>query len=424
MKTVSIALLAGVIGGAFAHPAAEAATFTEKVVHSFAGGTDGARPFGNVLDVKGTLYGTTINGGKGCHKLGCGTAFSIKLSTGVEAVRYSFGNHGPAPEGGLIDVNGKLYGTTFYGGGKGCGGPGCGTVFSLDMKTGTEKVLYSFCRQQNCADGRYPAAGLTEVGATLYGTTSQGGVNCANEGGCGTVISINPQTGAETVLYSFCGQQNCADGWGPLADMIGINGILYGTTALGGAYNDGTVFSLDPATGEETVLYSFSGGADGQYPAAALTNVNGVLYGTTAYGGGTGCEGSSGCGTVFSLDPGIGTEKVLYSFCSRKNCTDGAEPWAGLIDENGVLYGTTDFGGASGNGGETDCSPNPGCGTVFSFEPGTGAEKVVYSFCSQQNCADGAEPWTGLTNVKGTLYGATELGGTFEFGTVFKLAQH
>ena len=133
-----------------------------------------------------------------------------------------------------------------------------------------------------------------------------------------------------------------------------MTGILYGTTYVGGGtgcggYGCGTVFSLDPSTGTETVLHSFGNGTDGANPSASLIDVKGTLYGTTSTGGGTGCHGY-GCGTVFSLDPSTGAETVLYSFCCRRNCTDGANPYASLTAVNGKFYGTTESGGAYGYG--------------------------------------------------------------------------
>ncbi len=125
-----------------------------------------------------------------------------------------------------------------------------------------------------------------------------------------------------------------------------MNGTLYGTTWDGGAYNDGSVFSIDLSTGAETILHSFDN-TDGQWPVAGLINVKGTLYGTTFYGGAyTTCGDSFGCGTVFSLDPTTGVETVLYSFGG----TDGATPEGGLIHVNGGFYGTTCCGGTDGYG--------------------------------------------------------------------------
>jgi uncharacterized repeat protein (TIGR03803 family) len=352
----------------------------------------------------------------------------------VETVLYSFCSKqnctdGWEPSAGLIDLNGTLYGTTINGGAnrsKKCSFAdmdSCGTIFSLNPTTGAETVLHSFTSYRK--DGSGPVAGLIDIGGTLYGTTSGGGSHTKNCGyspngylmGCGTVFALDPNTGTETVLHSF--QDNGRDGYNPFASLIDVNGILYGTTLSGGHNNGcgtiegngcGTVFSVDRKTGAEKVLYSFCSQkncADGAWPVASLIDVNGTLYGTTWGGVGSGC-GGYGCGsTVFSLDPNTGKETAVYSFCSQKKCADGTLPKAGLVDVKGTLYGTTGLGGAYGGG------------TVFSLDPSTGKEAVVYSFCSEKNCTDGWLPSGDLIEVKGTLFGTTDGGGAFEVGTVF-----
>ena len=233
----------------------------------------------------------------------------------------------------------------------------------------------------------------------------------------------------ETVLYSFA---NGADGV-PLAGLIADNrGALYGTTVNDGISGIGTVFKLTPppegqTQWTETVLYRFKGGSDGFDPEAALiADKSGALYGTTLHGGNT-LNGVT-IGTVFKLTPPAKgqtawTETVLYSFCSLSNCSDGAEPLAGLIaDNSGALYGTTSEGGSG-------CPQSSfGCGTVFKLTPpakGQTAwtETVLYIFCSLLNCSDGATPMAGLiADNSGALYGTTRLGGTgSDDGTVFKL---
>ncbi|HTT84916.1 MAG TPA: choice-of-anchor tandem repeat GloVer-containing protein [Rhizomicrobium sp.] len=407
MKTVSIALLAGLLGSACVQPdpAAQASAFKERVLYSFCSQqycTDGADPMAGLIDVKGTFYGTAAGGGIG--NLGSnepGVVFSINPRTGAEKVIYYFCSQGYCPDGevpmaGLIYVRGILYGTTQLG-----GTFNGGTVFSIDPNTGAEAVLYSFCRRRvrktECADGAAPVASLIEVNGILYGTTEYGGNSKRprRTNGYGIVFSVNPRTGAEKVLHNFTGG---TDGARPTANLVDVNGILYGTTEYGGADNDGTVFSLDPSTGAETVLHAFVG-TDGSIPAAGLIDVNGILYGTTVTGGTPG-----GHGTVFAIDPDTGTETVLYSFSGG---TDGAEPFASLSYGSGTLYGTTYLGGGTGCG-------QIGCGTAFALDPDTGAETVLYSFCNQQNyqnCIHGFYPTANLIDVKGRLYGTTDGGG-------------
>ncbi|HEY2476524.1 MAG TPA: choice-of-anchor tandem repeat GloVer-containing protein [Candidatus Cybelea sp.] len=249
---------------------------TEKVLHSFGNGSDGAEPSASLVDVNGTLYGTTQAGG--AH--GAGTVFSITRS-GTENVVYTFSEpDGVSPSASLIEVNGKLYGTT-----QGGGAYSSGTVFSVTL-SGSEKVLHSFGEG---TDGAVPEAALINVAGTLYGTTKVGGRPKHCRRICGTVFSITP-SGRETVLHAFSGP----DGGGPVAPLIEVNGELYGTTQGGGTYSSGTVFRITPS-GSEKVLHSFNADGDGEYPYAGLTDVNGTLYGTTYSGG------NYGAGTVFSL---------------------------------------------------------------------------------------------------------------------------
>ena len=311
---------------------------TETVLHSFAGGLgDGKDPWAALLNVNGTLYGTTVKGG--AYKEG--TVFEV-TSSGTETVLHSFGrNHqrqagdGAFPYAGLINVKGTLYGTTWEGG---ANGPG--TVFTITT-SGEEKVLYSFGR--GSGDSEFPQAGLINVKGTLYGTTSES--DGQNESG--TVFSITP-SGKETLLHTFDGSSG--DGFAPNAGLINVNGTLYGTTVEGGAYctlGCGTVFSIT-TSGKETVLYSFKGGSgDGESPYGSLTNVDGTLYGTTTEGP------NGGPGMVFSITTS-GKETVLHAFGGNG---DGEFPYAGLINVNGTLYGTTVAGGADGHG------------TVFSISP-------------------------------------------------------
>jgi uncharacterized repeat protein (TIGR03803 family) len=194
-------------------------TGTETVLHSFKGGSgDGEDPQAGLVNVNGTLYGTTIYGGAN----GVGTVFAI-TTTGTETVLHSFDRSGDGrnPDAGLVNVNGTIYGTTVDGGAK-----GLGTVFAITT-TGTETVLHSFGAP---GDGESPWAGLLNVKGTLYGTTENGGANDD-----GTVFSITT-SGNEIVLHSLSG---C-----PVAGLVNIKGALYGTTSEGGANGAGTVFSL------------------------------------------------------------------------------------------------------------------------------------------------------------------------------------
>jgi uncharacterized repeat protein (TIGR03803 family) len=201
----------------------------------------------------------------------------------------------------------------------------------------------------------------------------------------------------DVVLHSFGAE---TDGAGPYAGLIYENGVFYGTTEDGGAYNEGSVFEIT-ATGTESVLYSFSGGADGGVPFASLIDVNGIFYGTTSAGG------ANGDGTVFEVTAG-GVESVLYSFAGT-NKNDGANPQAGLVYANGNFYGTTTVGGHY-NGG-----------TVFEVTPG-GTESVLHAFTGNpDNGLGGYDPQAGLVYANGNLYGTTAYGGNITAGTVFEV---
>jgi len=427
MNSVFVTLLAGIAGSVLAQPtsAADAVKNKENVLYSFcsqANCADGANPVASLTDVNGILYGTTSVGGvAGCKGYGCGTVFSVDPNTGVENVLYSFCSQakcadGWGPEASLTSMNGMLYGTTAAG-----GTYDYGTAFSINPITGTETVLHSFCSQDNCTDGQQPLSGLVNVKGKLYGTTLYGGANCGDSILCGTVFALDPNTGAETVVYSFCSQSNCFDGANPAAGLINVKGALYGTTDLGGKWEGGTAFSLDEKSGVEKVLYSFCSRencTDGGNPQADLVDVKGTLYGTTPYGGAN-CQSSGGCGTVFAVDANTGAETVLYSFGNQQNATDGASPYAGVLDVKGLLYGTTAYGGAN-------CQGSGGCGTVFALDPNTGGETVAYSFCSQESCIDGANPSAALIAVNHNLYSTTGNGGVAGCygsgcGTVFVL---
>jgi uncharacterized repeat protein (TIGR03803 family) len=267
----------------------------------------------------------------------------------------------------VLDAKGNLYGTT--GGG---GAAGLGVVFEV-TPAGAEKVLYSFAS----ADGCTPYAGLIrDAQGNLYGTTGACGAY-----GYGTVFEVT-KAGGKT-LYTFTGG---ADGGQPFAALVrDAGGNLYGTTNVGGilgSYCCGTVFKVTPA-GTETVLHAFTGGADGEYPVAALVrDAKGNLYGTT------GQRGAFCCGTVFEMTPSD-TENILFNF----NNTDGTGPGPNrLVRAGGNFYGTTSGGGASGNG------------TVFKLSK-NGAETVLYSFTEP---SDGFAPYGGvIRDAKGNLYGTT-----------------
>jgi uncharacterized repeat protein (TIGR03803 family) len=311
---------------------------------------------------------------------------------------------GAVPTGLVQVTNGDLYGTTESG-----GAYGYGTVFKM-TSSGKLTTLYNFCAQSGCPDGAYPLAGVVEAAnGDLYGTTSVGGAyGSANTGG--TVFKITPE-GTLTTLHSFCAQNGCPDGELPQQGVVEVaNGDLYGTTEVGGAYDEGTIFKITPG-GTLTTLHSFcaqGGCPDGEAPGGLILATNGDLYGMTPFGG------AHNGGTVFKITQ-AGTLSTLHNFCRKKGCTDGANPGESSLVQasNGDLYGTTFSGGAYGNG------------TLFEITL-KGALTTLYSFCSPQiACADGAIPEGNLVQaIDGNLYGATYGGGLnhniYTGGTVFK----
>jgi uncharacterized repeat protein (TIGR03803 family) len=269
---------------------------------------------------------------------------------------------------------------------------------SLANASVKETVLHGFVG--GVKDGASPIGGLLKVGNFFYGTTCSGGLYDK-----GTVFSISPNGKQFTVLRSFKVQQ---DGSCPASGLTNAGGTLYGTTETGGTNGKGTVFSITPA-GAFTTLYSFKGGSgDGDGPVAALTNVGGTLYGTTASGGSArnGSSTCSNCGTVFTISTS-GRERVLYFFGSKLG--DGTGPKSLLVRVGGKLYGTTTNGGIGGVTGN---------GTIFSLTTG-GKETVVYRFTgkSDGDCSFNCY----LTNLGGTLYGTARNGGKNRIGSVFSI---
>jgi uncharacterized repeat protein (TIGR03803 family) len=267
------------------------------------------------------------------------------------------------------------------------------------VQSQTFSVVHSFT---GGTDGGNPAAGLVmDSSGNLYGTSSTGG-----NSGAGTVFEVS-STGAETVLYNFTGG---ADGGDPEASLILLGKTLYGTTVSGGASGAGTVFEVT-LEGTETVLYSFTGKTDGAAPGASLLRDSAEnLYSTTNLGG------ADGNGTVFKLfrpttRGAVWTEQVLYSFGASN---DGTNPVAGVsFDTAGNLYGTTSAGGTYGYG------------NVFQLKPsGSGwTENILHQF---ELLSDGGTPYAGLVLDKsGNLYGATTDGGgggSDGGGTIFEIS--
>jgi uncharacterized repeat protein (TIGR03803 family) len=391
------------------------AASTEKVLYTFTGGNDGGNPAAQLtFDSSGNAYGTTVVGGA----FSLGTIFKLTPHSNgkwTETVLYSFsgGSDGKAPHGGVtLDAKGNVYGTAVSGGGGVCSGDGCGTVFKLSHSGGSWNfsVLYSFT---GGADGFGPGGGVVfDQKGNLYGTTPDGGKpnGCAGQG-CGVVYQLAPIKGGgwrQKTIHTFTGGSDGATGSLGLL-LFDQAGNLYGVAELGGAHAAGTAFKLSPTSGGKwkmSTLDGFKGTPHAGFPYGGLiSDAAGSLYGTTYYGG------ANGIGSVFKLTNSNGkfTESVLYSF---KTGSDGNSPTATLaFDARGNLYGTTSA------GGDTN-----GDGTVFKLTPTSGGkwkESVLHRFKNNQ---DGANPYYGLTPDKaGTLYGTTASGGAHSQGVIFEL---
>jgi len=291
--------------------------------------SDGNYPAGGlVLATNGKLYGTAFAGGTD----GSGTAFEI-TTTGDLTVLHNFGDEGQ-PLGTLIrGVDGNFYGTTYTG-----GAHNGGAVFKM-MPDGALTTIYNFCSQPDCADGSFPSGYMVQVlDGSIYGTTGFGGTrNTFCPYGCGTIFKVSLD-GTLATVHDFDG----SDGYGPNGMTLATNGTLYGLTQTGAAYNHGAIFSLTTQDAF-TLLYSFCSHlnengycSDGAGPVGDLLQAtDGKFYGAT-YGGGT-----DDLGTLFKITL-RGTLTTLHNY----DGTDGELPDGGLMQAtSGTFYGTTEYGG-------------------------------------------------------------------------------
>jgi uncharacterized repeat protein (TIGR03803 family) len=352
-------------------------------VHIFTG--QGGSPDGGVVrDGDGRLYGTTTWGGR----WGLGSVFRLTPQPGgtfavVTLVSFD-GDNGSGPTAApVVGTDGALYGTTIGG-----GVYGFGTVYRLSL-TGTLTTLHAFAGPT----GKIPVARLLLANdGTLYGTASAGGSSTAC-GDCGTIFKI-PPAGVFTLVHSFAG----TDGWDPSSPLVEArDGNIYGTTTDGGGAGRGTIFRLTPA-GVLTTIHEFAL-TEGMTPNGLVQSDDGLLYGTTRGGG------VYAVGTLFAIDLG-GNVIHEWSF----NGATGSGSSAGLTRHpDGALYGVGRFEGPSTGAGLS-------YGTVFRLSGGT--ITALHTF----TLSDGAEPLAPLAIAPdGTIYGSTSKGGSRGGGTVFSL---
>jgi len=392
------------------------AASTFKVLYSFKGGTDGGFPFDQlVLDPAGNLYGVTGEGGltAECYGSGCGTVFELMPHNGhwTESVLYSFPatiySYSVSPNGPLVrDSAGSLFGVTANGGDPVCQ---CGEIYELtrSSRVWTETDIHNFVGGAN--DGQYVNQGLVrDSEGNFYGSTGNGGGNQDCDG-CGTVFEFSPGsdgTWTETIIYSFSGGRDGQGPYGPMA--IDAEGNLYGMTTSSGVYGYGTAYKLALSNGiwTETTLFDFTldatGGSVSQISGIAV-DPSGNLFATAPYAGG------NQVGILYELKPTAGywNYSVVHTFTGAG---DGGFPFGGLTtDKAGNVYGTTIYGGIYEYG------------TVYKFVPGKAGrwnETVLHSFT---NGYDGSIPWGVILDSSGNLYGTAGEGGANNNGVVFEI---
>jgi uncharacterized repeat protein (TIGR03803 family) len=372
-----------------------------SVIYNFAGfangGQDGSSPVAEVtFDKAGNLYGTTPYGGTS----NTGTVFSI-AANGTYTVLHSFTGDdsqtgGNQPNGGVtVSSSGDLTGTTSFG-----GTTNYGTAWLL-KSGGAYSVQHNFDVDEDFPYGTPLSASKATYGVTLYGDPD----------GTGTIWKLTKKGFSVIHGFTFAGNEAAYPNGGLVQDS---DGNLYGTASQGGtsACSCGAVFRIAPDGSGYTTLYSFTGGADGDFPLGALVrDTDGTLYGTASetlfsYG----CDTNS-CGTLWQLKPN-GEFTVLHTFAGGN---DGANPAGNVLKIGKSIYGTTQYGGGSG------CSSH-GCGTVYKLSVGTKVKyKVLHKFA--EGTSDGQRPLAGLAQgAKGKLYGTTYVGGQYNGGTVFALS--
>lgn len=321
----------------------------ETILYTFTGGADGGIPIGRVIrDSGGNLYGITSLGGD--PTCSCGTVYKLTKS-GTLKVLHSFkgGKDGAQNEGqpqlGLVMVNGEFYGSASFGGVLGCDGSlGCGVLFKV-TQSGKETVLHRFTGQ---AEGGFPQDLISDQAGNIYGAT--GGSYMQGNGG--TLFKLDT-AGKLTTLYTFPeGADGTSPRWRLFRNA---NGVFHGVTQFGGDTTNcaigsagcGVVFEVDAAA-KERVLHTFGKTAkSGEEPSGGLLDAAGNFYGVTVYGGTVNSNCTFGCGVVYGVS-NSGKYSVLYRFTGG---ADGALPSGSLTaDDSGNLYGATDQGGNGNNG--------------------------------------------------------------------------
>jgi uncharacterized repeat protein (TIGR03803 family) len=395
-----------------------AQSFCGPVTLASFNGINGQYPTtGVTFDSQGNMYGTTAQGGPTFNPLGSstvsdglGTIWKYSPTAGLTSLFSFSGAASPANNGYrpstplLIDAQGNLYGTTYYGGNDFSpdinGHLGLGTVFKLSA-AGQFTLLHEF----SGPDGENPVGMLRDNQGNLFGTTWQGGANVnptLGDFGLGTIFEYSSGgVFSNPVIFSSTnGGGNVAAGL--VADGLGN---FYGTSYEGGSSGSGSIYKYSPANGLST-LVNFTG-PNGSLPSAApIIDSQGNLYGTTLQGGAFYTPSNSCCGTIWKYSTTTGAFTTLVSFDGDTVSADGMFPSGGVtLDSNGNLYGGTIFGGSFGDG------------IVYEYST-TGQLSTLVTFSGP----NGWNPEGNLTfDSAGNLYGVTNEGGTSSFGNIFKL---
>jgi uncharacterized repeat protein (TIGR03803 family) len=369
----------------------------DNILHSFRGipyDGDNSSGLTNLTLANDTIYGITYTGGTIPFNP-FGTIFKINPDGTGYTVLYSISiveTQGINFSGQVVLVNSILYGTLLIGP---VSPPGFnnGVIFSVNTDGTNYQNLHYFGAAN---DGSRPLGGIVLYSSTLYGTTQNGNGTSAN----GTVFKIQTDQTGYTILYAF---QGGSDGAIPECTVVVSpdGSFLYGVTSIGGTGSVGTIFKVDTVDGSQyQKLYDFQGGSDGANPIASLIlGTDGFLYGVTNAGG------SANLGTVFKINTDGTGYNIIYNFQGIA-LGDGANPQGSLVLGTGdTLYGTTSNGGTANLGTRFKINTN-----------GTGYKKL-YDF--QGGSSDGANPQSNLIVYNDNLIGMTNLGGTYNLGTIY-----
>jgi len=346
---------------------------------------DGSWTYGSLTYAGGKLYGMTSDGGS----FDQGTLFEISSDGGGFKVLHTFtgfSGDGNPLFGLLIESNGWLYGMANQGGDN-----FQGVIFKISLDGADFQIIHSFAA--GTGDGQNPYGSLLLSGGMLYGMTSSGGAS-----GGGTLFRLNPDGSGYQLLHSFAGTPS--DGAVPCGSLIVSDGLLYGTTAIGGTKGDGTIFKVKPDGSDFQILHSFAGyPVDGHWPEGSLICAGSDLYGMTNSGG------ASDYGTVFKLGMDGNAYQILHSFGSGAG--EGHYPYGSLVISNGTLYGMTHQGGADDQG------------TIFNINLDGSGYCVNHIFAS--NAASSRWALGSLIVSNGMFHGMTVGGGIADQGTIFKI---